>query len=623
MGDFKCQTCEKSFANKQNLKRHYIKEHDGVIPADFAEIQNKKYECPDCHMMVCHLTKHRQRGDCKATKIKPKKPLSARAEVAQVRSAIEADRAASSAEHQQPEVEQPSPVKQRRMTSDIPPEDKEIITLFTKWGVDTEELAESTMEKYVDRVKNYLRYCYAEIPSFSLAGYMKPFLDPEHNTPPSLLPKFEAWFAQQKKLDVRGLAINAFIKLVDYLKWRFVENGPSNVQMNNCYPMLTMARETAARWNKTTGKKIALKKPIQDMDNIDHVTQSELLAYKEEYNDSEERKRYLNELKDMENATKHFTPQQIRDFLAFEVYISSGGMRPDVVRNLTLHEFSQKKMVELEGKEDVVCVEVAKHKTAKKYGPSQLMMDQRLYALVRKFVKVVRPQITGQESTADQHAKLVFCRQSGQRLDRLSCDNFKRWAKVTREMRTYDFRHMYAGEAVKNLDRDTAATVAHAHGHSEAIRDNVYTKRDIQRAQWAENRRKIRGKGGDQHLPSASESDSSDDEFMESFHLQYQADKGAEAKRAEKEQVHMDTPRQAFSSLEREIILDAFKDFDRGNISTDVYNEALNTHRAFSRLVAHHLTLPSRRKKNGTKSHEEVKEQVKNSWRSEWRKNHK
>ncbi len=618
MGEFQCETCDKSYGNKQNLKRHYNTAHGGAIPSGFDELQNTKYECPNCHEMVAHLTKHAKY--CKATRGLPASSSSTGSLVARA-VALSVEEAA--AEHQQQgAVGGAQRVQQVRLTSEILPQDLECIKDFAKYGVGDGNVKESSMGKYVDQVKNYVRFCYREVPGFSLAALVRSFTDEEPEIPPACFPHFTTWIGNYTSVDARGLAINGFLKLVDYVTWKFDKIGATGPILSERWPLLERTRRIAETENKTANKKILQKKAVQDMEDEDETSQEELLEFKERYDNCEQRKRYFDVLRDMENAHKTFSLTRIRDFLAWELYLSSGGMRPDVVRNLTLFEFSQPKKVSVEGAEEVVCVEVAQHKTAHVYGPAQLVMNKRLYSLLQKFAKFVRPKITGRNQSEVRHDDLLFCRESGKKLDRLVADNFMEWAGVNRELRPYDFRHMYASEAVKNLDRDTAAKVARAHGHSEAIRDKHYAKRSMQRSEWAQNRQKIRGEGGDQHLPSASESDSSDDEFRETFRQQRQAEKEAEAKRATANRVHIDTPRRAFSNEEKAIILDAFTGYEKGNLTDEAYAQALVNHRGFSRLVTDHLDLPSRRYKGQNKSEKEIREQVKNCWRAEWRKKH-
>ncbi len=618
MGHFQCEFCEKSYGKKANLKRHYNNDHEGVIPDSFNELQNRKYECKGCKVMVANPTTHA--NYCPATK-KNRVGEKTQSTASLVSQAV-ADAASRAADQPEPAVAEPSPVKTRRLNSTILPEDMDIIKDFLKWGVEDNQRAESSMAKYVDQVKSYLRHCYAEDSSFSLASQLSCYLDHELTVKPKGLPHISSWFTSITKIDARGLAVNGFIKLVDYFIHRLDEIGPSPEMLSLYMPLLERARRNAEKWNRTTNKRIQEKNAIQARDKVSVITQEELLEYKARYDNSEERKRHFDVLRDMENATKTLSPAQIRDFLAFEVYLSSGGLRPDVVRNMTIYELSKPRKVSAEGVDEKLAIEVAKHKTARTYGPAPVIMDPRLYSLVLNYVKVVWPQITGKESSADQHSQLVFCRQSGKCLDRLSGDNFVRWANVEKELRVYEFRKMYSSQAWKNLDRDTAAKVTRIHGHSEEIRDRHYAKRDLQLAEWAVNHKAIGGEDGDKHLPSADEGDSSEDEFTASFRRQYEADKEEQERRDIAGKSHVDTPRQAFSSEEKAIILKAFDGYSKGNISLQVYNNALVNHRAFSRLVTDHLQLPSRWYRNQNKSAEEVRKQVGNSWRADWRKKH-
>ncbi len=72
MDYFQCAHCEKKYAEKRGLKRHYIKHHDSNIPDGFESMGNRKHPCPNCGAQVSNPSAHKK--SCPIEKAKFRTP---------------------------------------------------------------------------------------------------------------------------------------------------------------------------------------------------------------------------------------------------------------------------------------------------------------------------------------------------------------------------------------------------------------------------------------------------------------------------------------------------------------------------------------------------------------------
>ena len=448
---FQCQLCQNSYEWLQSLNRHYRIAHNINPSTMTGSLKEQRKECPYCHQSFIRLDHH----DCHLKpQISPPKGQRPAKQQKVIGAVSVPQQSASRAQPSTSGIQQSTSQAQLRMmnlsvsehepvASASPPSVQgtpdghalisEILARFKHFMFSDvgKSCARNTAETYVLRIRAFLRFLVrrhgpdspAKLIAVSWAEQGKYMSLPN----PALFVQ-EEYPSEKLQTSSRQSAFNAFIKFCDYLLFE-LEEQMDNFQDQNDYQRrcnhILKQRKVASQMDVSLGKKkivyreerLQEARTLEDMEHEvpDQVIEHILLAYQ----NCELRKETIEALgKKMKPFGKVTNEEQLRDFLMLELYIQGVGVRPDVLKNLTWYE-----MTIAEASDDGnYIVPVHNHKTAKTYGPMQLIIPKMLHFLIVEFCCEIYPENfkkQQKERKAIEPKDYVFVSNTGNQIERV------------------------------------------------------------------------------------------------------------------------------------------------------------------------------------------------------------
>ena len=398
-------------------------------------------------------------------------------------------------------------------------------------------------------------------------------------------------------IESKGQGANAYIKLVDYL-CDLLEchehNTPLDIQQvayRRSY--LHAKRVNASQIHKSIQKNELPDRQDRQEDRANLAeNESEMAIPVPEmeklmviYRESEYRRKMYEELKDMEGAicTNKISNIGIRNFLMLEILFECGGMRSDVITNMTLGEFFQNKAI---GDSDRHVILVKDHKTKQHKGSAQVIIPRSLKNLLVQYATKVRKTFCEIEDPVNS---LMFVAQdSGNKIAKLSCaaELFKEKTGAKYHVTPRDFRYYYAHLGQASEDPVLNEQFPEYIGHCKATAQRTYIKKDAKIRAHAQFLDKLQsGASTSQSLPDVEDQENEEEERAKIIQAK-RAMREEEVKT--KEERHIPGKRRAFSDQERALIKSTFKSVPQTNLKRGEFDAAIRENQEFAEFVTRH-----------------------------------
>ena len=387
-------------------------------------------------------------------------------------------------------------------------------------------MADKSREGYRNRIKDFLKFWGEKNPNFS-AGRISNFGSKSNFLN---LPTPEEWFETMDSAPARQSAINAFIKLVDFLidKNQQSENyGLMDEEtVAKRHSRLTMLRDRGSKALKINEPQVLkerrenelTREDLAESDKDRRIPQEELEKLLENYSNSKGRKDLYALVSDADKLAeslkrKQVYPVKIRNFVAFETLLESQGLRPDAIYNIKFSELYNAKEVEIDldgTKVTKRCIRTKEHKTAKSHGAAKVLIQVETYQCLLNYAKVVRPFLyKDAKEGGDEYIFINYLK--GTKFDRLHeiCDFIKADDESNFNIKCYDFRRLYATLAQDDDDQKVRENAPRHMGHSQAIvhsnyRDHIAQVKEFASIQTRLKRKVGGGGAGAVELPAVS-----------------------------------------------------------------------------------------------------------------------
>ena len=389
--------------------------------------------------------------------------------------------------------------------------EEEFIKDFIKYMKNPSQgnLSGETPRLYRDKIIHFLNFWKGQSQNFS-AGKLVNFGSKINFIQ---LPHSEEWEGTLGSGSNRSQGLSAYITLIRYLRFlNFKSLDQQKMDKREVYDrenhLNRMDFEAKLR-NKNSNAQATverreneeIRENLPEGDKRKRVPGEELKRISDLYANSEDRKSMYKDLGErMEEVvrTNIHIPTDVRDFLAFEVLFTAGGMRADAIYKMKVAELYRARKTG-DGKRAILGHE---QKTKKSYGAAQLIIPERLYNLLILYMKHVRPLLLGTK----KESEYVFITQEGTMLDRIKIDFFEKVNKAndgTFKIRGHDFRRLVATLAQESDDPTIRESQPLFMGHSQATVNEHYRTRPSKLAQHAANIDKLWAPGqGGEDLPS-------------------------------------------------------------------------------------------------------------------------
>ena len=497
---FQCPHCDRVYVMKDSLTRHLREKHK-VSRVDALREKAKLHQDPRANCIHCGLEMY-------------KKQLSAHYKICKKIPKHQGATAGASAS-QDLNVSRDSLVS-RAGNLDIGEEpeimsEEEFFKGFTKYMENKNQgnLTGQTPRLYREKVSSFLNFWKGQRQNFS-AGKLINFGSKANFI---RLPHSEDWEGTLGSGSNRSQGLSAYIQLIRYLRYlNFKSLDQEKMDEEEVYKreghLNRMYLEASLR-NKNSNAQATVERReneeerenLPEGDKRKRVPGEELKRISDLYANSEDRKSMYKDLGErMEEVVRRkiHIPTDVRDFLAFEVLFTAGGMRADAIYKMKVAELYRARKTG-DGKRAILGHE---QKTKKAFGAAQIIIPERLYNLLILYMKHVRPLLLGTK----KESEYVFITQEGTMLDRIKTDFFEKVNKAndgTFKIRGHDFRRLVATLAQESDDPTIRESQPLFMGHSQATVNEHYRSRQSKLDQHAANISKLwaPAQGGD-NLPS-------------------------------------------------------------------------------------------------------------------------
>lgn len=478
---------------------------------------------------------------------------------------------------------------------------------------DLGNIKESSFKLYKDKLVIFEEFLKTKDEHFGL-GKLISMQSPKHFQE---LPECSEWIQEHfDELASKEMALNAFKKLVDLLKFKVctLEHKVDRAVSTERTGWLDRRKSEAAYLAKSIGakrqKERCQKKWEAQIDNENTENQpvpmDELHRLACEYRKSDKRKQMYSRMIDMKKACETMTVFEIRSFVICDMYVECGGLRPDALLNMKLHELFNAEDVQ---GSDMYSIKVFEHKTAK-CGHARVMVSHATLTLAKNYVTDIRPMICGQEAEDEDAEAFVFVTKTGKRLQSLkqSFEWFLKQVNSAYKIVPYDFRRLLATLGQSSDDPKVREKFPACMNQSRSTAERYYVSETYQQEEHAKLKDLVWGASSD--LP-AGEGCSKDFEIRSVINKRAKAKKAA-LKTLKKGKHFRRRTKCFFSPEDVEIIKVTFQhlkysDGSRiANLSTQEYKSAYEKCEGFKAMVDERIK---------ERDPEYVEKAVKNSYR--------
>ena len=600
---FKCDFCETRCSKKNALLKHYKKYHDEV-PESYKALKEKSVSCNNCGKSVKNLTDHN--NYCKVSNPGRQTPQSSG------RLALAAGVASPSTAMSSLQIEDSG-------DNQVLPgyiSEEAFYKRFFDFVVKESGQKSNTATQYSKRLESFARFIQRTNPDFSWGST----LNFQHDTVEeyAIIPTCNKWVNSHESSANQHGALNAYMKLIDFLKFELFELQHVLV---HTYSLILKGkfndlRENASRLLKKTQtqilpeRKARLADQAQLAENSDEVQvpMEEMERACKFYRDCPYRLSMYEQLKDMDHAMKfcNLTAVNIRNFLMLEVLFEVGGQRPECIKNMTIENLMNADTLSTDVEKRVIYI--SEHKTANTHGLANLIIPLPLFNLLVQYSVHVREKLAA--DLDDSFEGLLFVsKDTGEKIQRLDqcCKLFAKVTKTEYNIIPKSFRYLVAHLGQKSDDPKIREKLPTHLNHSQSTAQLHYVKEAEKRKEHSEMLTEILGEST--NLPEVAAV-----EGFEESKAKINAAKKAKLEESaqKKDDNFVPNLRHVFSPSEKTLIVNTFKSVQQSNLKKSDYDKALEESVEFRQLVESHRE----QGKNALK----VFTQVANSFRSTRRK---
>lgn len=586
MAKLQCPECEedKTFGTKGNLKRHLQKNHaigEDRLETMMSAIQNVLTWCDVCEFEVNNIAKHR----------KTKKHLKKKKKVKEPALTFSDD---SSSDENDAESEE---------NEEIPSDEvvmEEFVQFCKNSGGGLKE--KTTIKNYKLKILAFRRHMKAEHTKFQL-GLLVNVTSKDNFMK---LPSGVNWITSYEGDRSKCQASNAYKKLAQFICYKISskEHLMKDKVATQRYNYLNRRKDEASNLDKQYSRHIDMKaaqkrrdeRHMAKSDSERRITPKELKELCDIYRESEFRKETYTNLQTRMNDVlekNEMTPVEIRNFVMWEMFFEAGGLRPEVILNMTLKDFTNFDKPDVDFDQEFRTIVVSEHKTSES-GAANVHLPKATYQIARKYKKQVRPSFV-KESDEDPEKALLFLTERGNQVQCFTdpANMFKKATKCKYKFQTYDIRRLIATLGQQSSDPRVNEKFPLYMNHQPSTARRYYEHEGEKMNEHLKMRIQLFGQSKD--LPQdKEENEESEEEEINKIN------KNIKRKRKEKEleqrkrsfTVHA---HRKFTPDEVEVIRSAFAFAVKGdgspigNISEDHVKQAVQDNEEFSEMFNRHV----------------------------------
>ena len=586
MAKLQCPECEedKTFGTKGNLKRHLQKNHaigEDRLETMMSAIQNVLTWCDVCEFEVNNIAKHR----------KTKKHLKKKKKVKEPALTFSDD---SSSDENDAESEE---------NEEIPSDEvvmEEFVQFCKNSGGGLKE--KTTIKNYKLKILAFRRHMKAEHTKFQL-GLLVNVTSKDNFMK---LPSGVNWITSYEGDRSKCQASNAYKKLAQFICYKISskEHLMKDKVATQRYNYLNRRKDEASNLDKQYSRHIDMKaaqkrrdeRHMAKSDSERRISPKELKELCDIYRESEFRKETYTNLQTRMNDVlekNEMTPVEIRNFVMWEMFFEAGGLRPEVILNMTLKDFTNFDKPDVDLDQEFRTIVVSEHKTSES-GAANVHLPKATYQIARKYKKQVRPSFV-KESDEDPEKALLFLTERGNQVQCFTdpANMFKKATKCKYKFQTYDIRRLIATLGQQSSDPRVNEKFPLYMNHQPSTARRYYEHEGEKMNEHLKMRIQLFGQSKD--LPQdKEENEESEEEEINKIN------KNIKRKRKEKEleqrkrsfTVHA---HRKFTPDEVEVIRSAFAFAVKGdgspigNISEDHVKQAVQDNEEFSELFNRHV----------------------------------
>lgn len=586
MAKLQCPECEedKTFGTKGNLKRHLQKNHaigEDRLETMMSAIQNVLTWCDVCEFEVNNIAKHR----------KTKKHLKKKKKVKEPALTFSDD---SSSDENDAESEE---------NEEIPSDEvvmEEFVQFCKNSGGGLKE--KTTIKNYKLKILAFRRHMKAEHTKFQL-GLLVNVTSKDNFMK---LPSGVNWITSYEGDRSKCQASNAYKKLAQFICYKISskEHLMKDKVATQRYNYLNRRKDEASNLDKQYSRHIDMKaaqkrrdeRHMAKSDSERRISPKELKELCDIYRESEFRKETYTNLQTRMNDVlekNEMTPVEIRNFVMWEMFFEAGGLRPEVILNMTLKDFTNFDKPDVDFDQEFRTIVVSEHKTSES-GAANVHLPKATYQIARKYKKQVRPSFV-KESDEDPEKALLFLTERGNQVQCFTdpANMFKKATKCKYKFQTYDIRRLIATLGQQSSDPRVNEKFPLYMNHQPSTARRYYEHEGEKMNEHLKMRIQLFGQSKD--LPQdEEENEESEEEEINKIN------KNIKRKRKEKEleqrkrsfTVHA---HRKFTPDEVEVIRSAFAFAVKGdgspigNISEDHVKQAVQDNEEFSEMFNRHV----------------------------------
>ena len=586
MAKLQCPECEedKTFGTKGNLKRHLQKNHaigEDRLETMMSAIQNVLTWCDVCEFEVNNIAKHR----------KTKKHLKKKKKVKEPALTFSDD---SSSDENDAESEE---------NEEIPSDEvvmEEFVQFCKNSGGGLKE--KTTIKNYKLKILAFRRHMKAEHTKFQL-GLLVNVTSKDNFMK---LPSGVNWITSYEGDRSKCQASNAYKKLAQFICYKISskEHLMKDKVATQRYNYLNRRKDEASNLDKQYSRHIDMKaaqkrrdeRHMAKSDSERRISPKELKELCDIYRESEFRKETYTNLQTRMNDVlekNEMTPVEIRNFVMWEMFFEAGGLRPEVILNMTLKDFTNFDKPDVDLDQEFRTIVVSEHKTSES-GAANVHLPKATYQIARKYKKQVRPSFV-KESDEDPEKALLFLTERGNQVQCFTdpANMFKKATKCKYKFQTYDIRRLIATLGQQSSDPRVNEKFPLYMNHQPSTARRYYEHEGEKMNEHLKMRIQLFGQSKD--LPQ----DEKENEESEEQEIN-KINKNIKRKRKEKEleqrkrsfTVHA---HRKFTPDEVEVIRSAFAFAVKGdgspigNISEDHVKQAVQDNEEFSEMFNRHV----------------------------------
>ena len=460
----------------------------------------------------------------------------------------------------------------------------------------------TTIKNYKLKILAFRRHMKAEHTKFQLGLLVN--VTSKHNfmNPPTGVNWITSYEGDRSKCQ----ASNAYKKLAQFICYKISskEHLMKDKVATQRYNYLNRRKDEASNLDKQYSRHIDMKaaqkrrdeRHMAKSDSERRISPKELKELCDIYRESEFRKETYTNLQTRMNDVlekNEMTPVEIRNFVMWEMFFEAGGLRPEVILNMTLKDFTNFDKPDVDFDQEFRTIVVSEHKTSES-GAANVHLPKATYQIARKYKKQVRPSFV-KESDEDPEKALLFLTERGNQVQCFTdpANMFKKATKCKYKFQTYDIRRLIATLGQQSSDPRVNEKFPLYMNHQPSTARRYYEHEGEKMNEHLKMRIQLFGQSKD--LPQdEKENEESEEEEINKIN------KNIKRKRKEKEleqrkrsfTVHA---HRKFNPDEVEVIRSAFAFAVKGdgspigNISEDHVKQAVQDNEEFSEMFNRHV----------------------------------